>query len=289
MALSIGIDYKVGNWKTCLAENGQTLELLTLNDAQSTCSYIEQTCARYPEPVIGFSSQLGTSFVPLRNAAQMQGDLKAGEEAVQRDLQDLLRATTALNLKSYSLPGVKYLPSVPHYRRLKQGHMGTSDRLCSVATLVYRMRQQDAAWPEMRFLYLEAGPTSHSITVIENGRIVDGIGKVYALADEEATQGDVEQAFWEGLVQDLSGLMAIHHFEDVVLVDHVVASEEQEQRSTVVEHLGDNYQFYLFPRQESEPEGFEAAIGAAILAEGLHQPGLAAEVTEHLLSSLAQP
>jgi predicted butyrate kinase (DUF1464 family) len=285
MALSIGIDYKVGNWRTCLTENGQTLELSTFTDARSAYSYVERICAYYPEPIIGLSSQSGTSFVSL--SAQIQHAINGEEETAQKDLQDFLRATNAINLKGYNLPAIKYLPSVPHYRRLKQRHMGTSDRLCSVATLLYRMRQQEATWPEMRFLYLEVGPTSHSITVIKDGCIVDGIGEISPINDEEAV--DVEQAFWECLVQDLAGLMAIHHFEDVVIMDRVSSNGEQKQRSLVVEQLGDNYQLYMFPHRESEPEGFEAAIGASILAEGLYHPGLAAEVTEHLLSSLAQP
>src|SRR6266516_4221197 len=267
MTFSIGIDYKVGNWRTCLTENGQTLELSTFTDARSVYSYVEGICAYYPEPIIGLSSPLGTSFVSLSDAAQIQRQTNGEEETTQNDLQDFRRATNAINLKSYSLPAIKYLPSVPRYRRLKKSHMGSSDRLCSVATLLYRMRQQEATWPEMRFLYLEVAPIN----------------------DEEVDTVDVEQAFWEGLTQDLAGLMAIHHFEDVVIVDCVSSNGEQKQRSSVIEQLGDNYQFYMFPRRESEPEGFETAIGASILAEGLYYPGLAAEVTEHLLSSLAQP
>jgi len=289
MTLSIGIDYKVGNWRTCLTENGQTLELSTFTDARSVYSYVEGICAYYPEPIIGLSSPLGTSFVSLSDAAQIQRQTNGEEETTQNDLQDFLRSTNAINLKSYSLPAIKYLPSVPRYRRLKKSHMGSSDRLCSVATLLYRMRQQEATWPEMRFLYLEVGSTSRSITVVKDGCIIDGIGEVAPINDGEVDAVDVEQAFWEGLTQDLAGLMAIHHFEDVVIVDCVSSNGEQKQRSSVIEQLGDNYQFYMFPRRESEPEGFETAIGASILAEGLYHPGLAAEVTEHLLSSLAQP
>jgi predicted butyrate kinase (DUF1464 family) len=208
------------------------------------------------------------------------------------DLREFLIAINAINGKSYSLPSVSNLTSVPHYRKLNRANMGSSDKLCSVAALLYRMRQQDASWSEMHFLYLEVGDDSRSVVVVSDGCIVDGLAHSSPVVHNEDDAGEtleedvIEQAFWEGLSEDLAGLMAVHHFEDVVLVDRR-SSDEARRGDGVIERLGDLYQFYLFPHAESEPEGFEAAIGAAIIADGLYHRGLASEVVQHL--QLGQP
>ncbi|MBV9228335.1 MAG: DUF1464 family protein [Chloroflexi bacterium] len=287
MALSIGIDYSVNCWQTCLMENGQVLALSTFGDAQATFSYVKQICASYPEPIITLSIPLQTTFGPFLNVA-------SASELSQNDLKEFLIAANEINLRSYSLPAIKYLPGIPHYRKLNRSDMGSSDQLCAVATLLYRMRKQEAAWSEMRFLYLEADYTSRCITVIQDGCIVDGIRKtptidsaIYGDMTEAEQEKLLEQAFWEGLAQDLAGLMALHHFEDIVMGNTCSSASDSALKDAVIDRLGDTYQLYLFPGSQSEQEGFETAIGAAIIAEGLYRPGLAAEVTQRLLSPLA--
>ncbi|GAC1635173.1 MAG: hypothetical protein NVS4B7_21490 [Ktedonobacteraceae bacterium] len=76
--------------------------------------------------------------------------------------------------------------------------------------------------------------------------------------------------------------MAIHHFEDIVVIDRRSSIQDKLDKSTVVDRLGDTYQFYLFPRSEAELEGFETAIGASLIAEGLFRPSLASEVVDRL-------
>ena len=50
----------------------------------------------------------------------------------------------------------------------------------------------------------------------------------------------------------------------------------------MIERLADVYQVYLFPHAHTEREGYEAALGAALLAEGLEQDGSACEVVNRL-------
>ena len=277
MAMSIGIDYKDGVWKTCLTENGQTIELCTFADSGAILAYIERLCAFYPEPIIALSSTLETTLCSL----QTLEDLVTTPDVA--DLQPFLMAVGSLNARNFHLPALKNLKSVPRYRKRKRKDMGNADKLCSVATLLYRMRQQEAAWSEMRFLYLEVGEDDRSIVVIKDGRIVDGMTVcMEADVDDDEDEQEREQAFWEGLSEDVAGLMAIHHFEDIVVIDRRSSLQDKLDKSTVVDRLGDTYQFYLYPHGESEPEGFEAAIGASLVAEGLFRPGLAAEVVEHL-------
>lgn len=279
MTMSIGIDYKAGRWKTCFTENGQTIELCTFADSGATLAYIEDICAFYPEPIIALSSTLETTLISLQSLEQ-EALVTTPDVA---DLRTFLTTIGSLNAKNFHLPALKNLKSVPRYRKRKRKDMGDADKLCSVATLLYRMRQQEAAWSEMRFLYLEVGEDDRSIVVIKDGRIVDGMTVRMEAEDEDEDEEDErEQAFWEGLSEDVAGLMAIHHFEDIVVIDRRSSLQEKMDKSTVVDRLGDTYQFYLYPHTDSEPEGFETAIGASLVAEGLFRPGLASEVVARL-------
>jgi predicted butyrate kinase (DUF1464 family) len=276
----IGINYTSGHWKTCLTENGKMQDFSTFTDIQSTFSYVNQLCREHPDARVALSSPQEAPFLPLHSVIHEQ--LAIGNE--WSDVQNFLHLINAASLKGYQLPAIKYLPEVPRYRRLKYSSLGGAEKLCSVATLLYRMRQQDAPWSEMHFLYLEIGVVSHSITVIRDGYIVDGIGEVSIGYEEAVDEEDRVLAFWERLVQDLAGLIALHQIKDIVIKDYHAATREQ----NVIDRLGESYQFYLFPRVETEPEGFEGAIGASILAEGLSGLGLSAEVAGRLLSVVAQ-
>ncbi len=279
MTMSIGIDYKAGVWKTCFTENGQTIELCTFADSDATLAYIERLCAFYPEPIIALSSKLETTLCSLQMLLLEQDALASTADVT--DLHNFLIAIGSLNARNFHLPALKNLKSVPRYRKRKRKDMGDADKLCSVATLLYRMRQQEAAWSEMRFLFLEVEENERSIVVIKDGRIVDGM-TVRMEADEDEDEEEREQAFWEGLSEDVAGLMAVHHFEDIVVTDRRSTAQEKLDKSTIVDRLGDTYQFYLYPHNESEPEGFETAIGASLVAEGLFRPSLASEIVERL-------
>jgi predicted butyrate kinase (DUF1464 family) len=278
--IGIGISYTSGHWKTCLAENGMIQAFSSFTDVQSTFSSIKQLCGEHPDALVALSSPQEAPFLPLHSIIHEQ--LASGNELI--DVQEFLHLINAASLKGYQLPAIKYLSEVPRYRRLKYPSLGSAEKLCSVATLLYRMRQQEAPWSEMHFLYLEIGAVSHSITVIKDGYIVDGIGEVSIGYEEAVDEEDRALAFWERLVQDLAGLMALYQIKDIVIKDYQAATREQ----NVIDRLGESYQFYLFPRVESEPEGFEGAIGAAILAEGLSGLGLSAEVAGRLLSVVPQ-
>ena len=280
MTMSIGIDYKAGTWKTCFTENGQTLELCTFADSDATLAYIESVCTLYPEPIIALSSALETTLCSLQALLEEQDS--TATPVAMTDLRKFLIGIGSLNAKNFHLPALKSLKSVPRYRKWKRKDMGNADKLCSVTTLLYRMRQQEAEWPEMRFLYLEVGEEDRSIVVIKDGRIIDGMTVSIEAVDEEEDEQEREQAFWEGLSEDVAGLMAIHHFEDIVVIDRRSTTRDKLDKSTVVDRLGDNYQLYLFPHGETEPEGFETAIGASLIAEGLFRPSLASEVVERL-------
>src|SRR5260370_16812293 len=110
MALSMGIDYSQGRWKTCLIENGIPLELLTLADTHAAFAYVEEVCAIYPELSIALSSPFDTVFGPLHTIT--------ASSLLQHDLKDFLAALGTANLNTYSLPAINYLSSIPQHRKL---------------------------------------------------------------------------------------------------------------------------------------------------------------------------
>ena len=288
MAMSVGIDYTRNIWKLCLLENGQVVELQQFSHMNEVIAYLEDICILYPEPIIALSSSLETTLCSLSS-------LLDEDESMLNGMQQFLQGIRFLNSKAYHIPSVKYLDSIPRYRKRKT--MGGASDVGSVATLLYRMRQQEAIWPEMRFLLLEIGEAERNILVVKDGHIVDGIATDERATaeeldedEEELTEEEQEQAFWEDLSEEVAGLMATHHFEDIVVVDAHGSEESQRRRDEAINRLGDMYQFYHYPRESSEPVGFEAAIGAALIGEGLYRPGMAAEVVERLeVKSEAKP
>ncbi len=277
MALSLGIEYASSVWYSSLIEHLTLIETKIFSSANALLAYVEGICACYPEPVVTMAAQIWSDCA--------SADVNALDET--EEVRAVIEAIKTMSLTSYRIPEISQLASIPRYRKLNRARMGSSSMLCSVATLLYRMRLQEAVWPEMRFFFLALSQTTRSIAVIQDGFVVDGIARVQheALYHDEADSDVrqlVEAAFWEGLTQDLAGLMAVHHCEDIVLLTQNEPAGMRRLHSEVIDHLGDLYPCYLFPAQRDEPEGFEAALGAAIIGEGLHSSGVAAEVVKRL-------
>jgi hypothetical protein len=295
MAISIGIDHNNNLWHVCLMENGRVLECISFEDDNTIQAYLEHTCTLYPEPVIALPSHLHVPLSPLNMLVEDLYQSPGPERASEAVFYRFLIALNTLNFRNYVLPGIEYLESIPLHRKLYRGPLGDAARLCRIATLFYRLRLRDTLWPAMCFLYLEIGHRSSSIAVVKEGRVVDAIAAkaLHEQAEYSACKSDqhgdcVVAALLEVLMQDLAGLLALHHYEDVVLVYDALSAPCESLKKAVVDRFGDLYQLYLYPPGESEPSFFDTAIGAAILAEGLFYPGLAAEIVERLLSPLAQ-
>jgi predicted butyrate kinase (DUF1464 family) len=288
MSLSIGVDYGFASWKLCLLEHGQAPAYQRFSSAEELLAFITHTCALFPEPFIALAAGHG---LPLRRLVNLdRRGLEAllvpfRQEQARDSLSAFITSLRSINLNSYILPGIRHLPGLPAYRRLLGRLPLEAALLCRVIVLLLRLRERDAGWHEMRFLYLEAQPTGWAIVVIEDGRITNGVhgrlsGQIRpSSAGAESGQAIVgreiyERAYWEGLQQDLAGLLATHHLEDVVIWGR--------RRAELPAQLSDLYQFYEFPQHQGEPAGFEAALGAALVALGLQEPGAAAEVVQHL-------
>ena len=297
MTQSIGIDYTPGQWRVCRVEQGQAAELLLFGLADEMLALVRQLCAQYPEPTLVVSLDVATPFVSLSTLNDEQL-----EHLVQRyhptpafsEVKAALQALRALSLRSYCAPSVEYLPAVPLHRYLMRPTLGSAREVCTVVALLHFMREQQASWEEMNFFCVDAGEHGTCVLVIVNGQIINGIDTLqgsslpatyaYLLVSEESVEGEqsqnttlqaaLDEAFWEGLTQELSGLLAVHHTEDIVVLG--------QHSARLIDRLADTYQVYLFPHTHTEREGYESALGAALLAEGLEQESTSSAVVAHL-------
>ncbi|HEX7736206.1 MAG TPA: DUF1464 family protein [Ktedonobacteraceae bacterium] len=298
MAVSFGIDYTPGQWQVCRVEQGKLTEHRMFEGASELLAELLAELERYPAATIVVSLDVATPFAPLPELSDEQL-----ERLVQRyhptpafrEVIETLRAVRALSSRCYCAPSVEYLPTVPLHRFLMRPALGSAREVCAVVALLHYMREQQATWEEMNFFCVNASENGTSVLVIANGQIVNGINTLQGsavpvaygylasleLAGEHMDlQPALEEAFWEGLAQDLAGLLAIHHSEDLVVLG--------KQGEKLVERLSDTYQIYLFPHAHTEREGYEAALGAALLGDGLVQDGSASEVVERLQIRQAQ-
>lgn len=298
MAVSIGIDYAPGQWRCCSVDQGQLLEMRTFSAANEALAWIGQPGARYPESTIMLALD---ASLPLHALAQLTDEqlvrLAQSYPSVPEfaECQEVLCSLRALNSRCYCAPSVVYLPTVPPYRRLLRSALGSARDVCAIVTLLHHMREQGASWQEMNFLYVHASEQGTTVVVLQDGQIVNGLGllpgsslaaaraHLSALETTEQVVGGnqvhigeqlFQAAFWEGLLQELAGLLATHHIEDIVL--------RGSGNDQLMERLAETYQVYLYPYAQSDREGYEVALGAALLGAQLDPRSPASDVMQHL-------
>ncbi|BCL79796.1 DUF1464 family protein [Ktedonobacteria bacterium brp13] len=298
MPISIGIDYAPPRWSCCLADDETIIERNAFKSAAALLRHLEQLCSLYPEAVLMLA-------LPLEIERQTLHDYLMRTQvvsAVKDDPLPLFLATISeFSQQIYLVPAVQHLPHIPVHRQLLRPTLGTSTTFCMLVSLVHFMRQQEATWTEMNFSLLSLSAMSYTLLVVKNGRVVDGTGeRLLQRASEQTERAAIQQAILEQLTYDLAGIMSVHQLEDVVLLVHPEVSvadeaeeqagEEQDQQNQsyqekIINHFSDLYQFFLYPMSEKSVAGFEAAQGAALLAQGLGTSGLAVELSRYLFPS----
>lgn len=278
MALSIGVVRHGNTWKTCMMEQGQLVEQHTFENTVQILSYLTHTCARYPEVTLAISLACETPFLALGDSNEQQWEATLTfpfNDWTTSEACEFLIAIKESNLHSYLIPSMRYMPGIPLYRRLSPRSAGSSNDVCVIAALLSRLRERETTWPEMQLFCVQVNRQFKSIQALEDGYIVNSIAiEVPSGVQDERMQAEYEKALWEGLTQDIAGLIAIHHIEDIVALGDF--------QDAFIDHFAENYQVYLFPSTGADEPGFECALGAAVLAEGLFQTGKACEIVERL-------
>lgn len=288
---SLGIDYGTGSWKTALLVEGRSPELRSFGESGAVRDSIAEVDRLHPALPIVLPSGFG---IPLKRVQELD-DLDLFEIALRRDapsergLSRFLLGLRASRLNAYCIPAVKLLPSVPIHRKVNRVDMGTSDKLCTAVFFVSQLHERGARLESLDFVVLEVGLAFRAIVAIRGGRIVDGLGgtaggigpecrgsidgelaylydwdtkeTIYhgGARDIEARFGGYgDAAFWEALEKDLLMFLSFHGLKTIL----VAGRRKQE----VADRLGRRFQI---DAATQEDEGFEAAIGAAILADGI--------------------
>jgi len=300
---SLGVDYGTGSWKTAVLVEGCTPGLRSFASSDEVRDAIVDMEARYPGLPIVLPSGFG---IPLKRVQDLD-DRDLFEIALRREapsergLSRFLVALRTSPLNAYCIPAVKLLPSVPTHRKVNRLDMGTSDKLCTAAFFVSRLHKQGARLEDIDFVALEVGEAFRAILAVRGGKIVDGLGgtaggmgpqcrgsidgelaylydwhtkeSIYhgGALDIEARFGSYgHTAFWEELEKDLLKVLSFHELKAIL----VAGRRKQEVR----DRLGQRFQIDLAAQED---EGFEAAIGAAILADGIGG-GRHAALVDHL-------
>lgn len=278
MALSMGVIRHGNSWRTYMMEQEQLVEHYTFENTAGTMSYLAHTCARYPELTLAVSLGGDAPFLTLSDSTPLQWVTLLAfplNDWTVSDACTFLIAIKEMNLHSYLIPSLRYLPGIPLHRKVSARFLGSSNDVCVVAALLSSLREREATWPEMQLLCMQVNRQCRSIQVLEQGCIVNGEVAMLPFDWQDVRmQAEYERALWEGLTQDIAGLTAIHHLEDIV-----VSGDFQEK---FIEHFAENFQVYLFPSGEADAPGFEGAVGAAVLAGGLFLPGKAREIVDQL-------
>ena len=308
---SLGIDYGTKSWKVALLQEEKVKDLREFEDSLQVLSYLDEVVARYPSLPIVLPSGFG---IPLKKVQEIQEQdifemtLKKGEPR-ELGLGRFLETLKPRNIQAYCIPAVKLLPSIPVYRKVNKIDLGTSDKLCSIAfvekTLLEKASFEDSSqsigFQGMNFLMLEVGYAFTCLLVVKDGQIIDALGgtagcmgpksrgsidgelaylynfntkaQIYSggfLDLEEKFPGYGEKAFWESLEKELLAFMHFYHMDLILLTGR--------NKLWVQEKLGHRYPTRIL---QNDKEGFESAIGAAIIANGI-EGGRFENIVTHL-------
>ncbi len=117
-------------------------------------------------------------------------------------LQKILEIMGHKSWNAIVLPGIKYLPTIPAYRKINIIDMGTADKLCiAVVGIKDIMQRNQVKCSEVNIIVVELGSAFNSIIAIEKGRIIDAIGGSNLIGFQAGGALDGELAY---LVEEIS-------------------------------------------------------------------------------------
>lgn len=259
---------------------------------------------RGPFDLIAGPSGYGAPLIRAADCTTVDRDLMTLVRADERGrrqgvsgFSSLLESLCRSGLPMIFLPGVIHLPTIPAHRKLNRIDLGTSDKLCVAALALERWRVGTGAEPaRASFAVVELGSAFAAILIVDQGRIVDGLGGTSGpmgwrsggawdgelayllspLTKEDLFRGGVMDgpdpsgmrvAFRERLLQAIGGLQAVTPVAEIYLSGRLVETEP-ELRDEVIGDLSRQGQVSLLPSWDGVWVK-AAAQGSALLADGL--------------------
>jgi hypothetical protein len=295
--LSLGIDHDGDHWKVAAWDEQTTADLRTLRVAGEVWEVVDEMLALHPATPIVLPSGLG---VPLTRAADLMDQDIAEitldiDGRVTSDLGSFLVEARRRALRAFCIPAVKLLPSVPLHRKINRLDLGDAGALCAAAWIIHSAGAQGSEPPACGGVLVHATRTGTCLLAIRAAHIIDGTGdlvptpgrlsarKVEELLRRTAHLGSLRprlQTSWppealvetegEILTQAVLGLLWFHGLPHAVVIG--------DRRTETERLLGGRVPLALAP---PEGAGFEAALGAAVIAAGL-TGGPTAGLVQHL-------
>lgn len=280
---TLGIDAGTLSWKACLMEGERIVVLDSFKGPEAVLDHWRRLLGEHPDLVAVLPSGFG---IPVKRADEIdERDLfemtlkREGEEVL--GLGRFLKGAREVDGEAYCIPSVKLLPTVPVHRKLNKVDMGTSDKLCAVAYILWGKAGFEPR--KVDFLALEVGYAHKALLAVKGSRIIDGIGStlgsmgpkargaidgelaylhsfkkrdIYSggyLDLEERFGGHGREAFLEGLEKEVAMFRAFYGIGELSIYGRRWGEVAERLRGTTPQ----------------EHEGYEAAIGASMVANGL--------------------
>ncbi len=179
--IALGVDAGSSTFGVVILENGVAKEGFTFEtkdvrrDPMKVVRFLEG---------IDFDVAVGPSGLglPVKRFSELTDrdltlmTLSFGEKVLGlREVIDGIRRS-GVGFKTYTVPGVVHMRTVPMYRKVNRVDMGTSDKLCSTALAVYELKREGLDYGDQNFVLVEAGSGFNAFIAVKGGKIVDGIG-----------------------------------------------------------------------------------------------------------------
>ncbi len=179
---SVGIDPGTKSWDIVCLKGEETIweeSVPTLSLRTEADNLIDGLVELEPD-VVSAPSGFGLPLTELKHLDERKGFevvLKRREERTVMGLLNFLFKLKETGLKSFILPSVKHLQTVPIHRKINRIDMGTPDKICSTAYSMHFLdKEYDVRFNKASFIHCELGYAFNAFISVSEGRIVDGIG-----------------------------------------------------------------------------------------------------------------
>jgi predicted butyrate kinase (DUF1464 family) len=284
--LSLGIDHDTTAWRAATWDEDRAAELRTFARPSELWDFVQELVTLHPAIPIVLPSGFG---IPVTRVAEIM-DRDIGEmtlvlgRPIADELGTFLAEARRRSLRAFCIPAVKLLPSVPSHRKVNRLDLGTADALCAAAWALHCLQATGRPYEACNFLLLHTRIDARSLLVVLEGRIVDGIGATVGQGDslperlravlrsrpggrsrparvndiQSRSAGCGDRGLWEATTKESLGLLDFHRLSEVIPtgVRRIECGQAVGARLPLVE----------LPAQ---PDGYEAALGAAVVAAGL--------------------
>ncbi len=301
--LSLGIQYTPRTWKAVLWDEDRAADLHAFPHAGAVWEFLTDLLAAHPATPAVLPSGFG---IPVTRARDLLDrdilEMRLGPDADGEDELGPFLAEARRRLpRAFCIPAVKLLPSVPPHRKRNRLDLGTADALCAAAWALHSLERTGRPAAAATFLLAHLGAGGRDLLAIVEGRVVDGVGRTapgmgtpsptiyqallaargvtlerhrarrgWAAADCDAPAAPPPAAFWEGVEKECHALCAYHALGELIVTG--------DRRREAIEALTSRLPCATLP---SGADGYEGALGAAVIAAGL-TGGPAASVVDRL-------